>query len=470
MKNLVYGLLKVIRVFGFFILLGCPFYVFSQDNEDNNIKWVRKGEVLIRAYQNVKEDTADEANQTFYGRVRVDNEIELVKWNMFLNVNAEGRFKSLVNGNTDNEGDLLIKDAYLDVRRPLYSLRIGRQTVTWGKLDDIAILDKITPQDYEWFVLFDKQDRKDPAFMVKFDLVLDESQLETVFIPFLKPSDVKYFGSDWSVFGHTKKVIAEGAYSQTSKDNIFLVNVRDRDEVTDRTFENGQAAMRFRSKINEIDYALYYMFIYDNIPTLRENSAKGNTLKRFLYIPTLANLNALNSQNPNFLDLTLEKEYARMHVVGLDFETVLGAYGVRGELGFFTDRAYLRTDFSYVEKDTLSLGIGIDHTTEQDYYFNLQFIEDVIFSYEDLFAQEEFTHQIAFSLSKNFLRGNLICDFDSNYNFSRGDWMLNPKVGYKFINGVETYLGAFVFGGDMTTLFGRYKDNDLVYLETIWHF
>ena len=240
--------------------------------------------------------------------------------------------------------------------------------------------------------------------------------------------------------------------------------------MTQDTFGNGEWGLRFRNKIGNVDCAFYYMYIHSRIPALREKTSNGNVLKKFLYTPTINSLNELVALNPANEDLALEKEYPRMNVIGGDFETIMGEYGLRGEYGLFLDAPYLRSNFSYVEKNRLSFGLGIDHTTVQNWYYNLQFIEDVILDYEELFAQEEYSHEITFNLKKGFLRGNLLFALDCAYNLSYGDSMFNPEVRYKFNGGVEAALGGFIFGGDSTTLFGRYNTKDLVYMEMKYRF
>jgi len=207
------------------------------------------------------------------------------------------------------------------------------------------------------------------------------------------------------------------------------------------------------------------MYIRSRIPVLRERTAKGNIIKKFLYLPGPDTLTEVSSTSFSNNDLILEREHPRVHIVGGDFETVVGNYGVRGEGGFFSGLPYLRSDFSYVRKDTVILGVGVDHTTSFNLYWNVQFIETYILNYEPLFSQEEYSHAVTANLKREFMDGRWEFSFDLAYNISYGDRMFSPSLTYKFPNGLNATLSAFVFQGNLTTLFGRYAKDDVVCLE-----
>jgi hypothetical protein len=203
---------------------------------------------------------------------------------------------------------------------------------------------------------------------------------------------------------------------------------------------------------------------------LREKTANGNILKRFLNYPNSTNLAQLVGLGPSDNDLTLIEEYPRTNVFGVDAECVLGAYGLRGEFAAVLGQPFMRSDFSYVRKDTLTFGLGLDHTTADNLYYNIQLIETIILDYEPLFPEEEYGHQFTATLTKEFLRGKLILGLKHAYNISYGDWMLNPKLTYKIRGGLEATLAGFIFNGEYTTTFGRYSEKDLFYLQLKYNF
>ncbi len=190
-------------------------------------------------------------------------------------------------------------------------------------------------------------------------------------------------------------------------------------------------------------------------------------VKRFLCEPTVGNLDSIVAANLSAEDYILEKMHPRINVVGADYETVIGEYGFRGEMAFLMGMPFTRQNFSYVEKDMLSIGIGIDHTTANNVYIDLQLVQDYILNYESLFAQEQSQVSITGTFSKGLLRGKLGLDLDWAYNITYSDWMVNPQATYEVGSGVDVKVGGFIFGGrDTATLFGKFDNNDVVYLRT----
>jgi Protein of unknown function (DUF1302) len=456
------------------ILLLSLLFVFSSlcsfSMSKPNIDWEHQVKIITRAYQDIEQDNAYESEQALEGRLIFENKFIFPDNHISITVDLETRYNAFLAEKTDQDVDTELKDAFIEYTKDRHVLSVGRQTVTWGKRDDDSIFDIINPQDYKLLFLLSKQERKLPAFMFRYDYNLDESQIEAIFMPVFRASNYRYFGSDWALFGQMKKIINDQPISAAAKSLISGIRVEDNDQLYDESFENAQMGLRFRSRIREIDYDIYYMNIYSSLPTLQEKTANGNIVKQFLYEPTNNNLGNLLSSGASGQDLILIRQHSRVHAIGFDLETIVAECGIRAEAGIFLDKPYLRRNYSYVTKDTFSAGLTVDHTTENNFYMSLGIQEDVILSYEDLYFNEHYTHTLTMRLSKDFFRGKLLCSFNASYNASRGDRMFNPKITYKFNNGIDVSIGAFVLEGDTSTTYGRYSDKDLVYLEAVFRF
>ena len=221
----------------------------------------------------------------------------------------------------------------------------------------------------------------------------------------------------------------------------------------------------------DIDYAFYYMSFFNRVPVVQEQTPKGLFMKRFLLVPTEENLAIMAAAGPTQEDLTLKAGHNRVNAFGVDFEIVAGLFGLRGEVGYLTDMPYTReSDFAYINKDIVSGGLGIDYTTENNLYWNLQVSADLIMDYEKLYGADELTPQAALNLSRDFLLGDLLFDLAGVVRLNDGDWMIRPEFRYKFGGGFEMACGGFWIGGDPDTLFGRYDTKDLIYAEAKYWF
>jgi hypothetical protein len=56
------------------------------------------------------------------------------------------------------------------------------------------------------------------------------------------------------------------------------------------------------------------------------------------------------------------------------------------------------------------------------------------------------------------------------HSLNRSDWMFRPRLTWQFERNWRWALGADVFGGEPTGLFGRFENNDRVYTELRYSF
>ncbi len=442
-------------------------------SEDSLVKvdWDLNGEAFSRIYFDTEGDGQYEDNGSYDSWIKFENKIAFKDNDkLFFKADVKARAVNSWGGKSDSFEDVRFDEVYARYNYNGLRFVVGQQYVTWGKMDDAVILDIVNAQDFRQFFLYDKNERKIPTFMFDTEYYADNWQLEALYMPFVNTNEVDFFESDFSVFGHIKRIVDEGAYAAGIKNLVSQISIEDKDQVTDNTFNNSQVALRFRSTVDDIDFGFYFLSMIDPNPTLREKSLKGNDVKRFLYTQTGESLTNLLTVGATGNDLVLEEEHPRINVVGVDFETVAGNFGVRGEMGYFSGKGYLRDDFSYTQRDQLSFGLGIDHTTAQDIYWNIQFIEDILLTNENLYAKKKDTHSFVGSVSKPFMRGKIFANLDYAYNLSWHDWMINPEVKYDFSSGLNSAVGLFIFGGNSNTLFGRYNDKDLAYISMKYSF
>ncbi|MCQ9207632.1 MAG: hypothetical protein NG740_07120 [Omnitrophica bacterium] len=439
----------------------------------NFMDWRLSGNVLNRAYFDTVVNDEFEGTYALHSWYTVENKIRFPRHDVAGFVSFDARGDIAGNGKSRGKFVPLLQEAYIEAKRSGLRVRLGRQDITWGKLDDFTLLDIVNPQDYTESLLIDKQTRKIPVLMAKIDYFAGNGQyVETFFAPWFKPNKIDFFGSDWAIFSYLKEDTEKGNYTQAIKDMVDGIRIEDGDEL-DNSLANFETGVRFGGRSRDYDYSFYYMYIHERVPTLNNDSGLSDTIRELLYNPSAAALTALAAAGPTTDDLKLNANYNRMHVLGGDFETTIGELGVRGEIGLFLSPGYLTNDFSLTERSTMSVGIGIDHITADDLYLNFQFIEDIILNYEGLYGAEQFGHQLVGTVSKEFLRGKLVPAFYFGYNFSYKDYFMNPKISYTFSGPAGAFIltaGAFFFEGKPNTVLGRYDKNDLFYTEAEYKF
>ncbi|MBU4477802.1 MAG: ankyrin repeat domain-containing protein [Elusimicrobia bacterium] len=436
---------------------------FPKPVKPSAVTFKTQGKIQSRLNFDIDKYGEGEAEQSLDTLARIESRIGLKKAGLifFFSGDTRSEIFNLEKGNADFTATL--REAYGEIRGKKYVLGIGRQIVTWGKLDEIAILDRISPHDYDWFALNNKQDRKLPVMMLRIEYFWKNAQAEALVLPKFDPAQVKYFGTDWSIFGHMKDLIAAGSYPQQIKDAVNAITIGNGKSPKDPEF-----AIRLRTKLRDTDYGFYAMSLLDRMPGLKEQTAKGALVKGFLFAPSAENM--LNLITAGQQDLLIKEDYKRNTVLGMDFETVAGEYGIRGELAFLSAQPVNRADFTLTRKNIISAGIGLDHTAANNVYFNIQAAADLILDYEPLHETKRFSHQFTLNINRDFLLDDLHTEAGLVYRATYGDWMANPLCSYKIKHGFEIESGLFLFGGKPWTLFGRFDTKDLAYLNLRYRF
>ncbi len=430
------------------------------------IEWEPSVELQSLNYVEAVENNEYEDSFVSDSWVRVLNQFWIEDYDLFLKADGQLRYDLWRGLENESRGDASFREVYGELRKEKYRFSVGEQIVTWGKMDDITIVDRVNPQDYRHFILYDKQERKIPELMIRHEYFGDGYGFETVYTPYFEPSKVDYFGQNFAVFGHLKEAVDLGGYTAAQKTVVQGIGIADEDGVRDNALDNGQIAFRYRNRVEDVDYSLYYMNQRNANPVLKEATPVGNTVKAFLYNPNLTTLDTLVAASPTAEDLTLREAHPRINTIGADWETVLGECGVRGEMALMMDMPFLNEDFSYTEKNVAFFGAGLDHTFEGDTYVDIQYVQQYIFGYDPLYAQEEKPFFFAGTLTHGFARGKFSMNLDWTWNASYGDWMLNPELVYKPVDGLDIALGSFVFqDGSSSTLFGRYNGDDVIYVS-----
>ncbi|MDY6974081.1 MAG: AMIN domain-containing protein [Thermodesulfobacteriota bacterium] len=411
-----------------------------------------------------------------------DNSVEdLYDFRNHLNINLESRINDTItlfasyqikyllfkNTDTDDNFDPDFWEGYVDFSFPNLDLRIGKQIVRWGKTDELSPVDNINPQEFEEFFLPSLDERKIPIFLTKINYYLGDFDLEGIFIPCFKESHISFFNSDWAGLDHMKEAVERSDLPWRFKNAFESVDV-----ITDeppKTLSNSNFGLRVSRTFDRFDLALSYLYSRNMVPTVESAVFTGEGLRGISSLDELAHI--FSSQDLSAIDNTdITLRYRRMNVWGVEMETTWGEVGVRAEAAYFRNLTFADAGLSKVDKDLLYYVIGADYTFGENLYFNLQFSQQIVVNYEDLFYQEEITNAFNGTINKGFMQGFLVPELYFYWNTTDGDYYLNPHITYKHTDNLSLILGVYLLGGDRETLFGNFKDNDEVYLSIKYSF
>ena len=321
--------------------------------------------------------------------------------------------------------DITLRQAYMDIYFDNFDLRIGKQQIIWGKADGVFITDIISPRDLSEFILPDFDEIRLGIDAIKFDYYLGNSTFETVWIPTFQSTIIPDKNSIWAPAMPDFPMSVNYDYSNADVENKL---------------SESEIALKYSYLGSAIDFELMAAYMWDDNPAMH------------IY--------------PQPDTLIIKPEYHRLPLVGTSFSKAVGGAVVRGETAYYFDKRFSVEDFSVngiKEKDYLHYLVGYDHN-----WFGVnvsfQFIQEYIMDYEEDIRNDEFSNTMTFLASKTFINETLELSLFSYYGINDNDALLRPKLSYDFSDGFNVLLGTDIFIGEEGN-FGQYNDNDMVYMK-----
>lgn len=218
-------------------------------------------------------------------------------------------------------------DLYAEWSYARFDLRAGALRIIWGRLDEFQPTDVVNPIDLTKFLLEGRSEARLSTGVVRGRLFLPRSStLEAVVVPFFTAGRFDQLDEDTSPFN-------------VGAANVGAAFRRPTPTITrnepDLAWGNMQGGLRFTSTARRFDWGV-------------------STYRGFRSFPIASAVVTLTG-----LDVT--ETFPRFTMVGGDFETVRGAWGLRGEIAAFVDDELQASVLPRaVPGKSIEAGIGVD--------------------------------------------------------------------------------------------------------------
>lgn len=337
----------------------------------------------------------------------------------------------------DNDLELGLREAYLDLNFNNFSLRAGKQQIIWGKAEGVFITDIVSPKDLSEFLLRDFDEIRMGVTSLKAGFYFGNNALEAVWAPVFTPTRMPEEGSIWSP-KLPFPVAPTFDYSSAEVKN---------------SLENSEVFLRFSSMGSKADFEIVGGYFWNDDPALH--------ITRII-----------DPESMQLTGLTARPEYHRLKMAGMSISMPLGPIVIRGEGGYFSGRYFqteaLTAQDATIEKDYLHYMAGVDYTLA-GIRLSAQFIQEYIPRYEAGIRNEEFETTMTFLAKKDFLRERLWLELFVYAGLNNKDALIRPKISYSFADGFDIQAGANIFTGTEGR-FGQYNDNDMIYMRLKYSF
>ena len=324
-----------------------------------------------------------------------------------------------------------LREAYVNAYVGPFDFRIGHQVVVWGRADGWNPTDNITPRNMI-IRSADEDDRRLANFLIRSYYNLHPVRFEAIWIPVYSSS---YIPTDLVPF----------------PPGILL----EEPDNPDMKLKNSTFALRLNLELPSIDGSVSYFNGYNPMPGIMAEIPE-------VMVPNVA-LNVFH------------KPY-RMHIFGADFSTVVGgSWGLRGELAYRRPHQDHKM-FIHIPNADLQYVVGLDKELMKNFSLIVQYIGRYVLDFEKLerptnpadfpfyeiklknrlisFQQYEASHSFSCRAAWQSMNELLSIEVFGFVNFTSSEALFRPKMTYDIADALTFTLGAELYSGPNTTLFG----------------
>ncbi len=338
-----------------------------------------------------------------------------------------------------NDGEIIfdLREVYVDLYFNSFDLRIGKQQIIWGKADGVFITDIISPKDLTEFLLRDFEEIRMGVTAVKFDYYIGDNTLEIVWVPVFSSTISPSQDSIWAI---TPDFPVQPTFDYSKKD------------ITP-SLENSEIFVKYSVFSSLVDFEIMGGYTWDADPVIHTEKEIDMTTHQLLSLKAIP-------------------QHHRLTIVGGSFSTSLGPIVLRGEAAYYWGKFFQTNDpqavEGVVEKDYFNYLVGADFNMF-DINFSIQFIQQIIISPDDYIVKNTTNNLMTFLAKKDINNETIHLELFAYLGLTDGDALIRPKISYDISDGVNILFGANIFIGD-EGMFGRYDDNDMVYVKLKYSF
>lgn len=332
----------------------------------------------------------------------------------------------------NQRSNFTLRENYLDISRGNWDFRLGRQHVVWGEMVGLFFADVVSARDLREFILPEFEAMRIPQWAARAEYFQGDFHGELLWVPVASYDEIGKPGAE---------------FFPLQPDIPGLTTVYRQEDRPGRTLSHSNYGARLSMLKSGWDVSGFYYRSMDISPTFY----------RELVGPTL--VYQARHDRISQLGGTLAKDFG---------DVVLKAEAVYTRGRKFTVLRLSDAD-GVVSQDTLDWAAALEYTLPSDTRLNLQVFQRVYFSHDRDTIPAKYEN--GYSL---YLSGKLTDKLEAQAmlisSLNRGDWLFRPKLTWNFQKNWRLLVGADIFSGGRTGLFGQYDAKDRVYSEARYSF
>jgi hypothetical protein len=337
-----------------------------------------------------------------------------------------------------DNGDLELREAYIDGFAGDVFVRLGKQQVVWGQADGLRVLDVLNPIDYREFILSDLDERRIPLWMLNAEAPLWEGTLQLVAIPDKTYDELPPFNG---AFGFSSRLLVPKAPAGVP------VTMRDPDQ-PDRPLQDADAGVRWQAFLGGWDVSLNYLYHYHDQAVYYLNEGTGG--------------------------IVVSPIYKRTHLTGATFSNAFGDFALRGEIGYSSDRYWVADPRSVtdgvVESPELAYVVGLDYSGISNTFFSVQAFQSYLTDHPTGVIRDTLETQLTLRIRHLIWNQALALEAFFIQSANDADGLLQLEANYQFKSDLVGRIGADLFFGNKSGLFGQFKEANRIKVGLAYSF
>ncbi len=359
--------------------------------------------------------------------------LDISTWSNSIEASAKIKVDFFQNA-LDEKSDLDLREAYIDYTKGDFDFRIGRQIATWG-VGDLLFINDIFPKD--WMSFFSGRPLEYlkvgvDGFQTRYSSRALNADL--MIIPFFEPD----------ILPNPERFFLFNPFNALSSQN---------EEIPEHTYGNTELALRLYRKIGDFDISGYAYKGFWKTPGMRPDSFTAPT--------------------------QVTAFYPELSVYGFSAQkSALG--GVLSlENGCYRSRDDIDGDDPTITNSQIRLLFGYGRQLKKDLTLGIQYYVEVMEDYSTYKntlpagfpEQKEYRDIFTLRLEQLLKHQTVRISLFTFYGAADNDYLIQPRISYKFSDNLSTNLGANVFGGEKdSTFLGQFDKNDNIYLSVSFDF
>ena len=236
---------------------------------------------------------------------------------------------------------LRVHEASVSYTTDRFDLLTGFTRVVWGRLDELQPSDVINPIDVSRFLFEGRSHARLPVAVVRVRAHLAEgASMEGVYVPFSRRGRFDELAERTSPFNLEPMPTAVDVCLPTGCPSLVPISIER--HTPPATPGNAQGGARFNATVGRVDWS---------VSAYRGFEPFG--LARFAPLTSQAAIAPVHVVFPRFT------------MIGGDFETVRGNWGMRGEIAAVVDDNFQHPSLRIVDGRSFDAGIGVDRSAGQ---------------------------------------------------------------------------------------------------------